>query len=185
MREAKHPDHINDVRAALVFLQAKYGFGADYIILGHSAGGTLAMQLLMGTGTGAGALQMPSAMVCISGIYNLVGLAQRLGPVYHEFISGAFGKDELAWADAAPLKYSGGSFGDLWSGNRKPLVLAWSGDDELIDEPEIDDMAGRLVSDGVSTLVVVKDLKGSHDGLWEDGEPLAHLIWRALDELQS
>lgn len=43
-RNVKHPDHINDVLAAILYLQDKYCFEERYILVGHSCGATLAMQ---------------------------------------------------------------------------------------------------------------------------------------------
>src|SRR5205814_2005033 len=45
-RGARHPDHLDDVRSALLYLQRRYGFGDKYVLVGHSAGGALAFQLL-------------------------------------------------------------------------------------------------------------------------------------------
>ena len=51
-QDAKHPGHIDDVEAALAFLQNTYGFGGRYILVGHSCGATLAFQAVMGAVSG-------------------------------------------------------------------------------------------------------------------------------------
>lgn len=47
LRDAKHPEHIRDVRSALRLLQKTYGFGRRYILAGHSCGATLSFQCVM------------------------------------------------------------------------------------------------------------------------------------------
>ena len=44
LRNAKHPDHINDVLTAIADLQRRYGFESNYVLIGHSVGATLALQ---------------------------------------------------------------------------------------------------------------------------------------------
>lgn len=51
-RTARHPDHIHDVVVAIRFLQRKYGFGREYVLVGHSCGATLAYQVAMGSWNG-------------------------------------------------------------------------------------------------------------------------------------
>ncbi|KAI0600405.1 hypothetical protein F4775DRAFT_545672 [Biscogniauxia sp. FL1348] len=199
-RGARHPDHVDDARAALAFLQARYGSAVNYVLVGHSAGGCIALQLLAGlctpspssppsssagssssTVTSAPApFAFPRAIVSFEGIYDFAGVASRLGPVYAEFLSGAFGP-EWATGAVAPLAYAG-SYGDRWRevGGRT-LVLAWSRDDTLVDEPEIDAMERRLRRDGVEGLVVLKDLRGGHDEIWESGKEIARLVRVALE----
>ncbi|KAI1635900.1 hypothetical protein F4809DRAFT_611769 [Biscogniauxia mediterranea] len=224
-RGARHPDHVDDARAALAFLQARYGSAANYVLVGHSAGGCIALQLLAGlcsptssspflsqsqslslssppsssatsdsstiTPTAAPALApapvpfaFPRAIVSFEGIYDFAGIASRLGPAYAEFLSGAFGppdEEARAWAAAAPLAYAG-SYRDRWrEAGGRALVLAWSPDDALVDEPEIDAMARRLRRDGVEGLVVLKDLRGDHDEIWESGKEVARLVGVALE----
>ncbi|KAI0167991.1 Alpha/Beta hydrolase protein [Pestalotiopsis sp. NC0098] len=185
LRAAQHPDHIRDVRAALGYLQARYGFGADYVLLGHSAGATLALQLLMGTGAAADDdVALPRAVLGLEGIYDLPGLADRLGPAYAELFRGAFPGGREAWAEVSPLRFAG-DFGECWGkSDKKLVVLGWGPQDELIDEPEIDGMAKRLAEDKVHA-VVVKDLEGTHDGMWEDGRPFAKVVLQALAELRK
>lgn len=187
LRAAAHPDHIRDVRAALGCLQARYGFGGEYVLVGHSAGATLALQLLMGTGADNDDdvdVALPRAIVGLEGIYDLVGLADRLGPAYAELFRGAFPGGREAWAEVSPLRFKG-DFAECWGkGDKKLVVLGWGPQDELIDEPEIDGMAKRLGEDGVCT-VVVKDLEGTHDGTWEDGRPFARVVLETLAELRK
>ncbi|CAJ2507666.1 Uu.00g088520.m01.CDS01 [Anthostomella pinea] len=202
----RHPDHLDDVPAALAFLQRRYGFGVRYVLVGHSAGACMALQLL-GTAPlpasssdglsddddndddGKPHLILPQAIVCFEGIYDFAGLNARFDGAYAGFMSGAFGNPE-DWNAAAPVTLtgnyrdrwqgggkdeSGGGDGDGGGGNRVAL-LAWSPDDTLVDEPEVDAMARRLGADGVAGVVVMKDLEGDHDEIWEKGDGVARMM---------
>jgi hypothetical protein len=45
-REARHPDHIEDVCSALIYLICNHDIGFDYLLVGHSVGATLAFQVI-------------------------------------------------------------------------------------------------------------------------------------------
>ncbi|KAJ6438607.1 carbohydrate esterase [Purpureocillium lavendulum] len=186
MRTAEHPDHVLDVRAALNFLDSEYHISQGYILLGHSAGATLALQVLMGESALAGqkpreTVPPPTAIIGISGIYDLVALTSRREG-YDGFIGVAFGKDQQLWRTASPATFAG-SFKDVWPGS--PLaVLAHSPEDTLIDMPETDSMATKLLKDGIN-IVAVRDLSGEHDEVWQDGTQVAALVARALNRLTS
>lgn len=181
-----HPDHILDVRSALQFLATEYQLANDYVLIGHSAGATLAFQLLMGQE----ALQnrpllpapLPAAVIGISGIYDLVGINDRFDGQYAEFISGAFGSDKSAWTTASPACFKG-NFKDNWS-DQAAVVLATSTEDTLIDEPEIETMAAKLTKDGIQ-FSIHKDLTGEHNFIWEDGTQVVRLVAETLTRLQQ
>ena len=187
LRNARHPDHIQDVRSALATLQDEYGLGDKYVLIGHSAGGSLAFQLLMGSaalgGEPASSLPLPAAVIGVSGIYDIEAIDERHNGNYGGLMTGAFGGDRAVWRAASPACFSG-SYKENWGGKRFAL-LAWSRDDNLVDEPEIDNMAAKLSSDGFADLQVVKDLTGEHDSLWQDGVQLARLVGTTLDRLSS
>jgi kynurenine formamidase len=129
-RRAKHPDHILDVLTALAFLQAKAGFGESYILLGHSCGATLALQVAMGGmkrwicpslatssfspsssnyPVGKEEVKKPIVIVGLNGLYDMPGLIrapgekhQHLQALYEDFTRRAFGDDEAVWKDISP-----------------------------------------------------------------------------------
>ncbi|OHE93215.1 hypothetical protein CORC01_11532 [Colletotrichum orchidophilum] len=181
LRSAQHPDHLRDTWSALAFLQREYHIEDRYILIGHSAGATLALQLPMGS-VALGAVpppkvKMPSAFIGVSGIYELSNFNARHEHTYTQFIAGAFGDDQESWNKVVPATFSG-SFKDALP--TKPLILlAWSTEDSLVDEPEIDTMAAKLSKDGVEC-TVVKDLTHDHDFVWEDGKQIARLLSEAL-----
>ncbi|RPB28420.1 alpha/beta-hydrolase, partial [Terfezia boudieri ATCC MYA-4762] len=82
-----HPAHLEDVRAALKFLNDTYQM-RNYILIGHSAGATLCFQIL-GSGTPCTGL-LPKAVIGLAGIYDLRGLVEEY-PDYRGFVEGAFG----------------------------------------------------------------------------------------------
>lgn len=183
---ARHPDHIIDVRSALNLLAVEYGLTSDYILIGHSAGATLAFQVLMGRdvihASSSPDLLPPSAVIGISGIYDLLGLDARHNGDYTGFISAAFGSDKDAWVKASPARYSG-NFKTNW-GAQPLAVVAWSPEDSLVDEPEIDAMISKLKQDDVSTHVV-KDLTGDHNVVWEEGSQICRLVCETLAKLSA
>ncbi|KAF5505163.1 Kynurenine formamidase [Colletotrichum siamense] len=185
LRCARHPDHLRDIWSALAFLQRRYNIQDRYILMGHSAGATLALQLPMGSSSLGAApppdVQMPRAIVGISGIYELNAFNGRHDENYTQFIAGAFGNDQSAWNKVVPATFPG-SFKEALP--KKPLImLAWSPDDTLVDEPEIDGMASKLRNDGVEC-TVTKNLTHDHDFVWEDGKQIARLLSEALELLR-
>ena len=186
LRSARHPDHVEDVWSALELFQSKYQQADNYILLVHSAGATLAFQLVMGdavlTGRPHPRVTLPIAIVGISGIYDLVKIDARHDGQYAGFIEAAFGNDRNEWANASPALFKG-NFKNNWA-NGKIALLAWSTQDTLVDEPEIDDMEAKLKQDGIN-LEIVKDLTGEHDYVWEDGSQVDRLVSVTLDMLRD
>ena len=90
-----HPGHFEDVEAALGFLCDSYGM-RNYILVGHSAGATLALQVLAATATAVteaprrGLNVLAKGVVCLEGIYDLPQLVKEY-PDYRGFVEGAFG----------------------------------------------------------------------------------------------
>ncbi|RYC64392.1 hypothetical protein CHU98_g1817 [Xylaria longipes] len=207
---ARHPDHLDDVRSALVFLQRTYGFESNYVLVGHSAGGALTFQLLAtaplastasthAASAPAGSVGtrqvehpvLPAAIVAFEGLYDFTGVNERFGGAYASFFRSAFGDDPEDWDAAAPIKFSG-EYAERWTGGEF-VLLGWSTDDTLVDEPEADNMARRLRDvdgfvegdggSGEKKLLLLKDLRGDHDEIWQRGEEVARMVWIALRKL--
>ncbi|KAF7118261.1 hypothetical protein CNMCM5793_007677 [Aspergillus hiratsukae] len=195
-RNAKHPDHIRDAQAALALLQRKYGFGTKYILVGHSAGATLAFQSVMGSFRDSAAVVVvppPAAILGMAGIYDLRLLrdTHRNISAYQEFIEGAFGADEAMWNAASPacVKDTDGVDGGWTSG--RLAVLAHSPEDGLVDAAQQQAMQAALRRWKDSTpqgsgqrRVEMLSLKGDHDDAWVKGEELARAIAHTLAELR-
>ncbi|KXG45608.1 uncharacterized protein PGRI_033750 [Penicillium griseofulvum] len=174
LQDAKHPDHIRDVEAALAFIQNTYGFGTRYILVGHSCGATLAFQAVMGAVSGhreqafvgsadkpdthvgfvsasPGPLPpaltaQPTAIVGVAGIYDLRRLRDTHSDIsaYQEFIEGAFGADEMLWDGVSPAQMAGSRGVECGWKSGRLAVLAYSQDDELVDASQTEVMKEAL-----------------------------------------
>lgn len=192
-RNARHPDHIADLYSALAFVQQEYGIGSNYILIGHSSGATLAYQLLMGDAVLHGLvidvrIHLPAAIVGIYGIYDLVGLNDRYGEAYTEFLKGAFGGDCKVWRQVSPGCFAG----DLKTASKMArqcggslyTILADSPEDMLLDSPEVEMMRAKLVKDGID-VAVMDTLVGDHDFVWKEASQVAQLVSRCVESLEA
>jgi kynurenine formamidase len=171
-----HPQHLDDVRSALVYLQHNYGFGANYVLVGHSAGGALAFQLvasspspssshpsshsLSAPALGKDHPALPAAIISFEGLYDFTGINERYGGAYATFFKGAFGEEEKSWDEAAPIKFPG-IYAEKFPNDSGSLILLGSSpEDTLVDELEAENMAQRL-----------RDVDGFvEEGTGEEGE---------------
>ena len=190
-RNVRHPSHIQDVVTAISWLQAKYQFGEQYVLVGHSCGATLAMQTVMGLWTQQNIsvgecrdFKMPLAVVGVEGIYDLklLEINHKDVPMYREFIERAFGRDEDGWRSASPVS---GEFDHSWQ-NARVVVLAWSPEDELVEEMQIKAMAQALKHHERALRVDVSiELEGKHNQIFQDGVQLANAIKMAFECLKD
>ncbi|KAJ5684662.1 uncharacterized protein N7477_001007 [Penicillium maclennaniae] len=201
-RNAKHPDHIRDVEAALAFLQNTYGFGPREMAHNPDAEG----------GTGVEAVSTtpeplpprlrakPTAIVGVAGIYDLRRLVDthRSIPAYREFVEGAFGPDDMVWDAVSPAQMIGsrGVEGGWKTG--RLVVLAQSPDDELVDMGQREAMQDALKGWEQTEAQVppeelthkdrrvrILDISGAHDDAWINGDEIACSVQFAFKELQE
>ncbi|KAF3481497.1 uncharacterized protein GIQ15_04256 [Arthroderma uncinatum] len=191
-RNAKHPDHVSDVQKGLALLQEKYAFGERYILAGHSCGATLAFQAVMNRIVPASNIVRPLAIVGVAGIYDMPFLVKTLShiPAYREFITDAFGAEEV-WRKASPAPDTAGGVVESWK-NGRVAVLARSTNDELMHASQLPTMEEALrpwVAGGEGgkprRVKVIEDLSETHDGIWRGGKELASLISVAIKELRD
>lgn len=171
-----------DVLEGIEFLQKKYGFGNNYVLVGHSCGATLAFQTLMGIVDRP--ITLPRTIVGVAGIYDLRLLRDRNPhPAYQSFLVGAFGADEKVWDELSPARYQ--KYGDWDKGEL--VVLASSTGDELVDESQIERMHLKLMDQRNKTGVKVETWKDmlemKHNAIWESTNGLAKVIGRVLEIL--
>ncbi|KAJ4338388.1 hypothetical protein N0V87_003931 [Didymella glomerata] len=196
-RNAVHPEHVRDVAAALTFLRNEYGM-QRWVGAGHSCGATLLLQYVSGIGLDTALEGGPEGLVLLCGVYNIPLLLQNHDPpacpeniskIYYEFIAGAFGSDQSVYRSVSPVA---GTYGTKQWKEGKLMVLAHSYEDELIERQQRDVMCvaldregwGIVMEDGDgeanigagSRVLEVRDLKGGHDWIWEDGEQVANLL---------
>lgn len=139
-QSAKHPDHANDVRAALSFLQKEYGMDSRRCILvGHSAGAFIAFQVETNE----------AAVVGVEGIYDLIELVKE-NHAYGVFVESAFGP-RSNW-DGARASGEGTA----------EIVLVQSLDDELLGMQQTT-YWGSILTRERGRQVKVVETHGSHN----------------------
>ncbi|KAK5114860.1 hypothetical protein LTR62_002017 [Meristemomyces frigidus] len=196
-RNAKHPDHINDVLTAILYLQERYLFQDRYILVGHSVGATLAFQVAMKRYWGVQyestyALELnvepPLAILGVEGIYDLPALVKyhRKEPVYEGFVSNANGSDSAVWKAVSPVE---GLYEQSWPDGRL-VVIAHSHGDELVEWEQAELMVAALEGQGWDDKSDARHLKvlemtGKHDQVWEEGGELARAIVTTLQGIQA
>ncbi|KAL1791912.1 hypothetical protein ACET3X_009663 [Alternaria dauci] len=206
-RSSKHPQHVRDVAHGIRYLQREYGM-KRWIGVGHSCGATLLCQLISAVGLTAELIPspQPEALILISGIYNLSLLLRNhlppttpeyISEIYKNFVVGAFGEDQAEWQAASPV--SGKYNAQQWP-EGKLLMLCHSYEDELVERAQRDVMCVALDREGWNIVmevgddedevkaegrrvVNVRDLKGGHDWIWEDGKQIAILAAEAVERL--
>jgi hypothetical protein len=164
------------------------------------------MQLVTGIGLdqdeGAYSESGPSALILLEGIYDLPLFLSNHEPphcsleiakIYRDIVQGAFGPDEIAqegnkstsiWQTASPTH---GTYALSSCPSLRLISLCHSPEDELVEVEQRSVMAERLkgegwltgqqvISDGKKRIFEVRDLAGTHDEIWEDGQQIADLI---------
>lgn len=203
LRDAKHPDHIVDVRAAMAALHRDFPASARYVLVGHSCGATLAWQFVMGddglaegqhrqliprAGSTDELVAMPMAVLGVAGLYDLRGIALRHGGQYDGFIEGAFGADRSLWDRVSPAAGST-DWVDRWTAGRaerdkRIACVMWSRHDELVDAEEAQTMRRAIEKHlGQSLdlrLYEVDQRPLKHDELWSDGRDMADALHSIL-----
>lgn len=201
---------MRDVACALAFLRKHHGV-QRWVGAGHSCGATLLLQLVSGIGLRDEDAAMlgdgPEALVLLCGIYNIPLLLRNHDPpacpenisrIYYEFVAGAFGEDRDEYRGVSPVA---GKYGTQQWKNGKLMVLAHSYEDELIERQQRDVMCVALDREGWSIVMEegdeeaevgegsrvleVRDLKGGHDWIWEDGEQVAKLLADVVGRLMK
>ncbi|KAL2393296.1 hypothetical protein ABEF93_002817 [Exophiala dermatitidis] len=133
-RNARHPDHLDDICSALALLHETYGLTEDnYMLVGHSCGATLAFQALQRLCSSTSPFESlfsqppstssrssstppppppppPTAIVGLAGIYDLRLLLDNhrdtpYSDIYASFLEGAFGSDKNDWDRASPARF--------------------------------------------------------------------------------
>lgn len=149
-------------------------------------------------GTGSG----PSALILLEGIYDLPLFLKNHEPphcspeiatIYRDIVQGAFGPDEVtqdsrearsAWQVASPTH---GTYTSSSCPSLRLISLCHAPTDELVEVEQRTVMVERLkregwlpgeqmITDEKKRIFEVRDLEGTHDGIWEDGQQIADLM---------
>ena len=199
LRNAMHPEHVDDVLTAIGVLQKKYGFGARYLLVGHSVGATMAFQSVLCqhlpwsptvTAAAEQSVETPIAILGVEGIYDFPSLIRSVpDEVREKYLQptvGAFGKNEDVWLEASPAQYSAETYARNWGGGRRLVMVAHSREDELVDWEQVRAIrsvfAERVKDDRIKFEVL--ELKGKHHEGWQKGDGLARAIAEAIRSLK-
>lgn len=133
--EVKHPLHLLDVVEALEMLRRDFGV-KECLLLGHSVGATLLMQLVNASKilllAGIDRDMKPSVeikgLIFVDGIYDMVDLIDEYGKPYEEFVLEAFPTKE-SYANASQLSWNSN---DIFDTGAAELVVVHSLEDELL-----------------------------------------------------
>jgi kynurenine formamidase len=166
---------VRDVSAALALVLARCRV-ARYVLVGHSCGATLALQML--SDPELRPRTPPLAVAAVAGIFDLVAFA-RAGAAQRDIVAGAFGAP-AAWASASPLASLASGVGA--PGRLTLLLLAWSAEDELLDAAaQARAMAAAAQAAPDWTVRLEPGLEGAHDQAWSEGVGVAAVVRRVLD----
>lgn len=190
-RDAKHPEHLFDVKTAIKTLQQEYGFGSRYILVGHSCGATLAFQTVMGLSAlgdaadSAPQIDLPIAIAGLAGIYDMRASrdSHPLISSYREFLQSAFGDDDKVLDDLSPANWK--SFRESWP-NGTHVFLLHSRGDSLVEEGQVDAMEQSLRMtwrDQERAVFYSRLRKWEHNEMWENGDPVADVILEAVKQV--
>jgi kynurenine formamidase len=207
-RNVVHPTHIHDIASGIAYLRKEYGV-KKWIGVGHSCGATMLCQYVSGIGLddthGEDRDGGPESLILSAGIYNLPlflrnhvppSCPEEVSRIYNDIVRGAFGPDSAAYHAVSPVA---GKYGvETWR-NGKLIVLAHSYEDELVERAQRDVMCVALDRQGWSIVMEdgdeeaavgtggrvleVRDIKGMHDFVWEDGEQGAKLIAEVVQRI--
>ncbi|KAI4120643.1 MAG: hypothetical protein LQ338_006867 [Usnochroma carphineum] len=161
-RNARWPDPVRDVRAAIHWLGSEDGAGRNkfptfpttYIIIGHSVGATIAFALALGLdGSGHGTSKPFRAIVGVEGIYDFTALrdahlASR--GIYEEFITAALGAEERGGWDKGNMVRGARERREtmMMMEGTEVVVLGHSRADELVEWRQVEMMGEALRGQG-------------------------------------
>jgi kynurenine formamidase len=184
-RNVRYPAHLQDVELALFYLHDRYRIADRYLLVGHSAGATMAFEL---PSSGAShKIPKPVAILGVAGIYDFEEFIRSHSqiPAYHELMENAF-PDRATWKDAGPYTNREHSPA-IWE-LTKMVIISHSDQDELVENGQALSMWNRARSESgtISTHRVTLSLKasGSHNEIWRSGTILARLITDSIKELR-
>ncbi|KAF1840933.1 alpha/beta-hydrolase [Cucurbitaria berberidis CBS 394.84] len=212
-RNVQHPTHVRDIARGIQYLQKEYGVkrwigvghscGATMLLQLVSG---LGLEDESSSLTGNTEQRGPEALILLEGIYNIPLLLrnhlpptcpENISQIYRDFIVGAFGPDQAVYQSVSPV--SGKYNTKQWSAGRL-IVICHSYEDELVERAQRDVMCVALDREGWSIVMEagddedevraegrrvlnVRDLKGGHDWIWEDGEQIAKLVAEVVQRL--
>lgn len=122
---------------------------------------------------------------------------EKIAQIYRDFIAGAFGQDASVYQAVSPVA---GKYSTVQWPEGRLIVICHSYEDELVERAQRDVMCVALdredwsivmeagddedeVSAEGRRVLNVRDLKGGHDWIWEDGKQIATLLSEVVERL--
>ena len=159
----------------------------EWIIAGHSVGGTMALMLGLEPKSGDHRWGNETPMVglrgvvSIEGIYDFVTLRDAhisMREMYEAFTTGAFGPEgEGGWRRGDVVRC-----GRRVVENVDSVVVGHSREDELVEWQQAVDVMGVLRRDGKGAEVLV-EVQGKHQEIVTGGEGVGICVGRCVEEL--
>jgi len=177
-RNVQYPSHLSDVENALLYLDKEFQISNHYLLIGHSAGATMALELQNPF------LPIPAGLLCVSGIYNFESFIKSHSaiPAYQEIMENAF-PDKSLWEKASPYT---SYLLDLLYEKARMVVISHSEEDELLERMQPLYMLQRLDKGHLpKTNVHYLEASGAHDEIWRSGSILAGLVTKSLGILRD
>lgn len=183
-RNVHDPSHVEDLAAALSYLNKKYNIDGRYLLIGHSAGATMAFQVRNATVT-TEPLPQPLAVLGVSGIYEFNAFVEyhKQIPAYDELTVNAF-PERQKWAEDSPSSNQH-PLGAIWE-TARAVIISHSKQDELVEAAQATYMLDRARNifagqGGVSFV----EATGAHNDIWKSGHILAGVIVKSLNILKQ
>ena len=183
-RNVHYPDHLIDVAQGLLYLEEHYHIANRYILVGHSAGGTMAFEL-HNWYMPLRMLPVPAVVLGVAGIYNFEAFIENHSeiPAYRELIENAF-PDKRLWERASPYKNRLPNYA-AWE-QAEAIIIAHSDQDELVEKAQSSYMLERArMAPHCKKKVHFLEASGAHDEIWGSGYILAGLITKSIEILLS
>jgi len=130
-REPSYPAAVNDIRAAVQFVQGRAGaLGLDPArvgLMGDSAGAHLAAMVALAGGANV------KALVGVYGVYDLAAqwnhdaLSRPRDSICEKFLGAGPMDDRRLYFEASPISYA------VTSANAVAVLLAWGTEDDIVD----------------------------------------------------
>ena len=181
-RNVHYPSHLQDVGHALLYLDKEYRIANRYLLVGHSAGATMALELH--SSFPQKHIPIPAAILGISGIYHFEAFIEAHSsiPIYREFMEAAF-PNKAQWENAAPA--TNHEPDPIWE-QVKAIIISHSQEDELVEEKQASHMLERCrLSPLAKEKVHFLAASGRHDEIWESGHILADLVTKSVNILKA
>lgn len=175
--DVKHPAHLLDVISALLWIQ-KHTPTKHLLLVGHSVGATLILQLLnykeilgqLNLTVSGNPILGVDIVYFVDGIYDIPKLIEEYGDAYKEFVMCAFSIEE-EYKNATQLSMENfRQFGHT----PKKIVICQSTEDELLSERQTD-LLTLYLSEYDINFTLYRENWGLHEEVYRR-EELADLI---------